>query len=117
MLIETLLQSAAKLLDVCVLLMFTFLVFGIISVQSFEGALKKRCINDHHIQNVGIDNFVWYDYKINSTLYGIEDSLGFYCSEEDAVTTCGTLDFYDIEESILYEYKCIMHDSIESDAR
>jgi hypothetical protein len=43
MLVTTLLSSLPMLLDVLILVAFLFLIFGTIAVQTFAGALRRRC--------------------------------------------------------------------------
>lgn len=43
MLVSTLLSSLPMLLDVLILVAFLFLIFGTIAVQTFSGALRRRC--------------------------------------------------------------------------
>ena len=43
MLVSTLLSSLPMLLDVLILVAFLFLIFGTVAVQTFSGALRRRC--------------------------------------------------------------------------
>jgi len=108
-LVETLLQSFSKLLDVCILIMFLFVVFGIVAIQSFSGALRRRCVSDDYWQTYIIDqgnDFDWIAYSDDSNFYGADASLETYCKSEGEVAGCDGLDFVDEETEVLYSYKC-----------
>lgn len=46
-LVATLAKSVPMLLDVGLLCLFAFFVFGVVAVQLFAGALRSRCAGTH----------------------------------------------------------------------
>eukprot|EP01062_Namystynia_karyoxenos_P048384 TRINITY_DN36802_c0_g1_i4.p1 TRINITY_DN36802_c0_g1~~TRINITY_DN36802_c0_g1_i4.p1 ORF type:complete len:2056 (+),score=611.93 TRINITY_DN36802_c0_g1_i4:690-6857(+) len=50
-LVQSILESLPKLLDVCVLYGFFLLVMGIVSVQQFKGLLRWRCVDESTVNS------------------------------------------------------------------
>jgi len=103
--VETLLKAFPELVDVCILIMFLFLVFGIIAVQTFQGALHRRCIADEY-WNQRYANFSWAEYTVNVTNYGSDASLETFCPKDGAKGSCGDLDFFDEDLNQPFTYVC-----------
>jgi len=92
--VSTMVRSAQDICDVYIICLFVFMVFGVVCMDLFGGALAQRCVNPVYACDVLIGGTNLTSYEDCSNAGGVP-SLAFVERQPDALTfpivdrTCG----------------------------